>query len=73
MAVNGRMSGCKVVSCGVPQRSFLGPLLFLICINYVDSEVMNVLSKFADDTKVIQDQIQKSLGTFIDWANDISR
>ena len=51
--VNGHMSNSRSVSCGVPQGSNLGPLLFLIYIN----DLPNCLSTasprmFADDTNV---------------------
>ena len=43
----------KVILCGVPQRSFLGPKLFIIYI----SEICNILptlkfTLFADDTNI---------------------
>eukprot|EP00061_Rhincodon_typus_P007977 g30176.t1 len=36
----------------VPQRSVLGPLLFVIYINARDEDAGEILSKFADDTKI---------------------
>ena len=52
-SVNGHMSDLRAVSCGVPQGSNLGPLLFLIYINDLPS-CLNAASPrmFADDTNI---------------------
>ena len=53
VSVNGYVSDYLQISCGVPQRSVLGPLLFLICVNDRPN-VSKFLSfyLFADDTNI---------------------
>ena len=53
VSVNGSTSDYLEVSCGVPQGSVLGPLLFLIYLNDLPS-VSKVLSfyVFSDDTNI---------------------
>ena len=53
VSVNGESSDLKGITCGVPQGSVLGPLLFLVYIN----DLPNVSDKlkfflFADDTNI---------------------
>ena len=52
-SVNRHMSDLRAVSCGVPQGSNLGPLLFLIYINDLPN-CLNAASPrmFADDTNI---------------------
>ena len=50
---NGTSSEVKAITCGVPQGSVLGPLLFFLYINYLPN-ISNRLQffLFADDTNI---------------------
>ena len=51
--INNIRSDTRKVTCGVPQGSILGPLLFLICINDLpNSELVSDGRLFADDTNL---------------------
>ena len=54
VVVDEEVSNWKSVLSGVPQRSVLGPLLFLIYINDLDDNITCNELKFADDTKVFR-------------------
>ena len=53
MLFKGVVSGWEMVRSGVPQGSGLGPVLFVICIDYIDENIRSTVFKFVDDTKVV--------------------
>ena len=54
VSINGFKSSLKCISCGVPQGSVLGPLLFLIYINDLSCSVKySTVYHFADDTNLL--------------------
>ena len=79
VSFNNVQSQKELVSCGVPQGSILGPLLFLLYINdmaYVSNQLFTVL--FADDTnifdtnsdlKALINNVNTELLKVMDWLN----
>ena len=78
VVLNGKKSQCKPVRSGVPHGSVLGPLLFLIFINDIDSGVSNTILKFADDTKLLAPvnspnnalSLQEDLNQLFNWSQE---
>ena len=76
---NNTSSDMKLITCGVPQGSILGPLLFLLYINDIAS-VSSILfcTLFADDTTLfyssknlqeLSDVVNNELSQMIEWLN----
>ena len=73
VSLNGTNSNFKNITCGVPQGSLLGPLLFILYINDFQNS-SNLLSfiLFADDTSVFFSH--KNPNTLVDTVNtELSR
>jgi hypothetical protein len=78
VVLNGKFSSWAEVLSGVPQGSVLGPILFLIFINDLDCAALliDILRKFADDTKLGQtvdsmeekELLQQALNSLCEWA-----
>ena len=76
VVLNGEVSEWQNVTSGVPQGSVLGPTLFLIYVNDLESDLVSKVAKFADDTKlggrVISSEdcnkIQDDLNKLSDWS-----
>ena len=81
VVLNGSCSTWSDVLSGVPQGSVLGPLLFIIYINDIDSAVDTlhcILFKFADDSKGVYTvdsineclNLQANLNSLYQWSAD---
>ena len=77
VVVDGSHSRKEPVVSGVPQGTVLGPLLFLVYINDINSDIKSTLRLFADDSLLYrqvtsrEDQciIQQDIDQLSKWAN----
>ena len=67
------------ITCGVPQVSFLGPLLFLIYVNKMPQAVDSELPLYVDHTCLIfehqviktrEEHLNQKFSTLVDWFVD---
>lgn len=73
--IDGVLSGPKEITCGVPQGSILGPLLFLIYVNDMADAVKCKLLLYADDSALMVshrsvDVIQERLSVELEGVNN---
>ena len=73
--VDGTMYVAKGITCGVPQGSVLGPLLFLLYINDMSAAVNCTLYLYADDSVLLASgkdlvEIEATLSSELESVND---
>ena len=76
MNVGKEFSSPGKLSCGVPQGSMLGPLLFLLYVNDMPQAVNSELLLYADDTcliymgkyiQKIEEQLNSDFTSLCEW------
>ena len=79
VSINGTHSYSSKVQSGVPQGTVLGPILFLIYLNDINSCIKHsVISSFADDTRIKKSitscsdvlELQEDLNSVVQWSAD---
>ena len=76
VVLDGEQSGAVNVRSGVPQGTVLGPLLFLLYINDIGSNISSTIKLFADDCLLYRriettndtDLLQEDLEKLSDWS-----
>ena len=74
---NGKKSVQSTVRSGVPQGTVLGPILFLLLINDIDTNISSNVSLFADDTRILRavddeedvEKLQADLDQIYSWQD----
>ena len=77
VVINGKFSKASSVTSGVPQGTVLGPLLFLLYINDIGTEIDSNIRLFADDSALYREiksfndvlSLQEDLFKLQEWAS----
>ena len=75
--INQFYSSWAPVTSVEPQGSVLGPLIFFVCINDPETNIVRKMSKFEDDTKLCHRarnpddimELQEDINKLVEWAN----
>ena len=77
--IENKLSDFRDISCGIPQRSILGPLLFFIYVNDMSQAVTSTLLLYADDSCIpyqhkdvvqIEKRLKEDFENLCDWFVD---
>ena len=77
VAMEGEMSSWTDVKSGIPQGSFLGPILFVVFITDMPNNVLSTCNMFADDAKAYREvnkaEVHVALQLDLDRLNEWSK
>ena len=61
VVIRGTYSSWATVNSGVPQGTIFGPILFLIYVDDISTEITSQIKSYADDTKLYREISDKTL------------